>query len=227
MRACAALLRGNNRSQHAIDRGVQSLDDRMVVVEPRAVDLDDELRARLVERVALQLLDRLADHLAIQVAGAGAPLEAGKGRLVRRSTGVDHESAAPGRAREALRERLLRSTHGDPGADARSHFNLAVEQHRAVDIGLRGRVRDQRRGLPRLLEQDRTGRVLEDRSQLHELGYERAQPARGRQPRRRQWHRHPRPRDADRERSEIDRPSGPVTDVHECVRLISRGGEEP
>src|SRR5205085_6458265 len=53
--AGTALLGANDRSQHAVDRGVQSLDDRMVLVEPRAVDFDDELGARLIERVALQL----------------------------------------------------------------------------------------------------------------------------------------------------------------------------
>ena len=116
--AGTALLGGDDRSQHAVDRGVQSLDDRMVLVEPRAVDFDDELGARLVERVALQLLDRIADHLAIEVSGTRSTLEAGKGRLVRGATGANHQPAPPGRAREALRERLLRATHGDSGAVA-------------------------------------------------------------------------------------------------------------
>ena len=95
--------------------GVQSLDDRVVLVQARAVDLDDQLGARPVERVALQLLDRLAEHLAVQVPGARAALEAGQRRLVRGAPGADHQPAAAGRAREALRERLLGATHHDPG----------------------------------------------------------------------------------------------------------------
>ena len=96
--AGTAFLGGNDRSQHAVDRGVQSLDDRMVLVEPRAVDFDDELGARLIERVTLQLLDRIADHLAIEVSGTRSPFETGKGRLVRGTTGADHQPAPPGRA---------------------------------------------------------------------------------------------------------------------------------
>ena len=67
VRAGAALLGGDDRPQHPVDRRVQRGDDRVVLVEPGAVDLDDQLGARLVERVALQLLDRVAEHLAVEV----------------------------------------------------------------------------------------------------------------------------------------------------------------
>jgi hypothetical protein len=51
--AGAALLVGDDRAQDPVDRGVESLDDWMVVVESTAVDLHHELRARPVERRTL------------------------------------------------------------------------------------------------------------------------------------------------------------------------------
>jgi len=71
MSAGAALLFGDNRSQHAIDRAIQRLDDWMVLVEPAAIDLDDHLRSGAVERGALELLERIAPDIAVQVLGAG------------------------------------------------------------------------------------------------------------------------------------------------------------
>ena len=78
VRPGAALLLGDDRAQHALDRRVERLDDRMVLVQPAAIDLDDHLRPRPVERRALQLLERVAPHLAVEMARAGQPLEPGE-----------------------------------------------------------------------------------------------------------------------------------------------------
>ena len=51
----------------------KALHERMVLVESAAVDLDDHLRARRVERGALQLLERVADHLAVELRVPGSP----------------------------------------------------------------------------------------------------------------------------------------------------------
>ena len=94
----APLLSGDDRPQHPLDAGVELLDHGMVLVEPGAVDLDDYLRARRIQCVALKLLERLADHLAVEVARAGLALVAGQRRLVRGAPGADHQPAEAGRA---------------------------------------------------------------------------------------------------------------------------------
>ena len=71
----------------------------MMLVEPGAVDLHHQLRTRLVQRVALELLDRVAEHLAIEMPRPWATLEACQRRLMRCAPGADHQSAAA-RARE-------------------------------------------------------------------------------------------------------------------------------
>ena len=146
---------------------------------------------------------------------------------MRGAAGADHQPAAAGRAGEPRRQRLSGAAHDDSRRHPRGDLNLVVEQHGPFGVGIWGGVGDQLRRLPGLLQVDRARGVLEDRSQLHELGDERAQPARCRQSRRSERHGDPRARDGDCERLEVGRGCGLVADVHECVRVIAGGGEEP
>jgi hypothetical protein len=79
----------DDRADESLDRRVEAFHERVGVVEAAAVDPNDDLRSRRVERFPLQPLDRLAAHLAVEVAGARTCLEAGERRLVRRSPGHD------------------------------------------------------------------------------------------------------------------------------------------
>jgi hypothetical protein len=98
MSAGAPLLRGDDRPQYPVDRPIQPADDRVMLVEPGAVDLDHQLGAGPFERVTLKLLDCLAEHLPVQMPRARTPLEARERGLVRRTARADHESAAASRA---------------------------------------------------------------------------------------------------------------------------------
>jgi hypothetical protein len=53
VRARAALLVGDYRAQHAVDRSVERPDNGMVLVESAAIDLHDHLRSGAVESRAL------------------------------------------------------------------------------------------------------------------------------------------------------------------------------
>src|SRR5215210_7416919 len=115
----------------------------MVLVEPGAVDLDDDLRARRVQRRALELLELLADDLAVEVPRARLALVPGERRLVRGTPGADHQPAQARRARRAEWDRLGRAPHDHARAHARGDLNLAVEEQRALRVGLRRRRRDE------------------------------------------------------------------------------------
>ena len=84
VRAGAPLLVSDDRAQNAVDRGVQGLDDGMVLVEAAAMHLDDDLWARPLERIALQGLQRVAADLAVEAARPGKPFMGGERRLMRR-----------------------------------------------------------------------------------------------------------------------------------------------
>ena len=142
-RAGSALLGVDDRPQDPFERRVQALHERVRVVEAAAVDAYDDLRPRRVERLALQSLDRLAAHLAVQVPGAGPRVEAGERRLVRGAAGQDDEAAAARRPGRAERDRLRGSTDDDPRSDAALKLDLVVEQHRPLRVGLRRRVADE------------------------------------------------------------------------------------
>ena len=66
MSAPPALLIGDDGREHTVDRRVQTLHHGMVLVQPAAVDPDDDLRPRRVQGTALQGLDSLAAHLSVQ-----------------------------------------------------------------------------------------------------------------------------------------------------------------
>ena len=152
MRAGAPLLGGDDRAQHALDRRVEPLHERVVLVEPGAVDLDHHLRSRRVERRALELLDLLADHLAVEVPRARLALVTGERGLVRGPPGADHQPAEARRARRAERDRLGRPPHDHAGAHAAADLDLVVEQQRPLAVGLGRRQRDELRRLARQLE---------------------------------------------------------------------------
>ena len=134
--------------------GVETLDERVRVVQAAAVDAHDHLRARRVERLALQPLDRLTAHLAVEVAGAGPPFEPGERGLVRGSPGANDEAAAARGAGRAERDRLRGPAHDDARRDAAAELDLVVEEERPFRIGLRSRVADE---LERLAGQGRAG----------------------------------------------------------------------
>lgn len=77
MCARSPLLGSNDRFEHPVDRGVELLHDRVVLVEAGAVDFHDQLRPGLVECIPLELLDRLAEDLAKEVAGTRPTFERG------------------------------------------------------------------------------------------------------------------------------------------------------
>ena len=62
-----ALLGGDDRPKRPVDGLIQPFDDRVVLVQARAIDLDHQLGTRALERAALEPLDRLAEHLPVQV----------------------------------------------------------------------------------------------------------------------------------------------------------------
>ena len=149
MRAGAPLLGGDDRPQHALDPRIKLLHDRVVLVQAGAIDLDDDVRARRVERRALEFLQRLADHLAVEVARARLALVAGERRLVRRAAGADHQAAEPGRPRRAQRDRLRRAPDDDARPHAARDLDLLVGQQRPLRIGLGCRQRHELRALAR------------------------------------------------------------------------------
>ena len=116
MRAGPPLLGLDDRAQDVVDLRVEALHERVVLVEAAAVDAHDDLRARRVERLPLQLLDRLAANLAVQVPGPRPALEEPERRLVRRAPGPDDRPPRRGGARRAERDRLRGSANDDPRA---------------------------------------------------------------------------------------------------------------
>jgi hypothetical protein len=106
VRPRAPLLGGDDRAQDTLDRRIQPLHERVMFVEPGAVDLHDDLRPRRFQRRPLELLDLLADHFAVEVPGARLALVASERGLVRGSPGADHQPAKAGRPRRAQRDRL-------------------------------------------------------------------------------------------------------------------------
>src|SRR5436190_8401620 len=112
----------------------------MRVVEATPVDAHDHLRTRCIERLALQLLDRLAADLAVQVPGAGSSLESGERRLVRRARGHDDEPAAAGGAGGTERDRLGGAADNDPRCDAALELYFVVEEHRPLRVRFGRRV---------------------------------------------------------------------------------------
>ncbi len=163
----------------------------MRVVEAAAVDADDDLRPRRVERFALQPLDRLAADLAVEMPGARARLESRERRLVCGPSGQDDEAASASGSGGTERDRLGRTAEDDPGPDAAAELDLVVEEHRPLGIGLGRRVPDELERLAWKVEENLPALVLEDRSQLDEVGDEPAQPAARREPPVGERHRHP------------------------------------
>lgn len=92
------LLGVDDRAQYPLELRVQPAHERVGVVEAAAVDADDDLRSRSLERLPLQLLDRFAANLAVEVSSAGTTFETGERRLVR---GPDKTMSPPRRAARA------------------------------------------------------------------------------------------------------------------------------
>jgi hypothetical protein len=105
------------------------------VVETAAIDPDDDLRPRRVERFPLEVLDRLPANLPVQVTSARTCLESGERRLVRGAPGRDDEAASPRGAGGAERDRLRRAADDDTSRDPASQLDLAVEEHRPLGVG--------------------------------------------------------------------------------------------
>ena len=218
MRAGAALLGGDDRAQHPLDRGVQLAHHRMVLVQARAIDLDDDLRARRVERRALQVLQRVADHLAVEMPRARLALVAGERGLVRGAPGADHQPAEARRPRRAQRDRLRRAADDHPRPHPGRDLDLLVGQQRALRIGLGSRQRHELRALAGQLQPQLARGILEHRPQLHELADQPSQPRVRRRPPGRQRHRDARPRRVGRRL---------VAHVDVGVRVVAAGGKEP
>src|SRR5439155_4775978 len=136
MRPGAALLLGDDRTQDSIDRGVERLHDRVVLVEPAAIDLDYDLRPRPLQRRPLQFFEGVAPHLAVQMPRTRQPLMRGERRLVRRASRSHYQTTEPRGARRARRQWPPAASHGHVGAYAAGHLNLVVEQQRALWIRL-------------------------------------------------------------------------------------------
>ena len=96
-RAGTPLLGIDDRAQDPLEPGVETFDERVRVVQAAAVDAHDNLRPGCVERLALQLLDRLAANLAEEVAGAGPAFETGERGLVRGSPRENERGRRGGR----------------------------------------------------------------------------------------------------------------------------------
>jgi hypothetical protein len=146
----------------------------MCVVEPAAVDADDDLRPRRVERFALQSFDRLTMDLAVEVTCARASFESGERRFVRGAAGKDDESAAPSSPSRIEWDRLGRTAQHDPRGYASPEVDLVVEEHRPLGVRLGRRVPDELERLAGQVEENLATLVLEDRSQLDEVGDESA-----------------------------------------------------
>ena len=218
MRAGAAFLVGHDRAQHPLDGGVQLAHHRMMLVQARAIDLDDDLRARGVERRALQVLQRVADHLAVEMAGARLALAAGERGLVRGAPGANHQPAEARRPRRAQRDRLGRSADDHPRPHPGRDLDLLVGQQRALRIGLGERQRHELRALAGQLQPQLARGILQHGAQLDELADQPSQPRVRRRPARRQRHRDARPRRVGRSL---------VAHVDVRVRVVAAGGKEP
>src|SRR3954468_1448891 len=107
----------------------------MVVVQPAAVDPDHDLGARPLERVTLEVLERITAHLAVEAPGARGALEGGERRLVSSAAGADHQTADASRPRHARRERPRAAADRHARADLPRDRDLVVEQHWALRIG--------------------------------------------------------------------------------------------
>src|SRR5262249_57786062 len=104
-RAGASLLCVDEPAQHALDLRVEALRERVRLVQATAVDPYHDLRARRLERRALQPLDRLAPDLAIQMPRPRASIQPCARRLVRSAARADPKPAAPGRTQRRERDR--------------------------------------------------------------------------------------------------------------------------
>jgi hypothetical protein len=197
------------------------------VVEAAAVDADDHLRARRLERLPLQPLDRLAADFAVEVAGTGSGFEAGERRLVRRPSRADDQPAAAGGPGRAERDRLRRPADDDPRRDAALKLDLVVEEQRTLRVGFGRRVADELQRLAGEVEQELTAFVLEDRPQLDQIRDEPAQTCAGRQPSVGERHGHARPLVRDPERAAERRRGRRVEHVRVDVGLVAAGHQEP
>jgi hypothetical protein len=135
--AGAALLVGNDRSQHGVNRRIERDHDRVVVVEAAAVHLGDDLRAWVIERGTLQIVEGVAPDLAVEVAGPRSALMRGERRLVRGAPGAHHEAADPSGAGHAGRQRACATPDGDASVDVAADLDLVVEEERPLGVGLR------------------------------------------------------------------------------------------
>ena len=221
------LLGHDDRPDDPLQRRVKALHERVRVVEAAAVDAHDDLRSPRLQRLSLEPLDRLAANLAVQVPGAGTGLETGERRLVRGPPGQDDQAAAAGGTGGAERDRLRGPTNDDPHRHAALKLELVVEQQRPLRIRLGRRVADELERLTGKLEQQLAAVVLEDRSQLDEVGHEPAQAGVRRQSPVCERGRHPRPVARNSELAANRRRGRCVEHMRVDVGLVASSGEEP
>jgi hypothetical protein len=222
-----ALLRLDDRPDDTLDRRVQFSHERMGIVEPAAVDADDDLRPRRVERLPLESLDRLAAHLAVEVPRTRPRLEPCEGRFVGSPPRPDDQPAAARGSGRAERDRVRRAADDHARGEAAPHLDLVVEEQRALRVRLGRYVANDLERRTGQVEHQLTAVVLEDRAQLHEVADETAQASAGRKPSVGKRHRHTCALLRDLELSSDRGRDGLVEDVGVQVGLVAAGGQEP
>lgn len=142
----------------------------MVLVQATAIDTDDDLRSRRVERATLEHLDRLAANLPTEMTSARRSLVAAERGLVRRASRQDEQPAKTRRTRRAQRDRIGCTANDYSRRHAGLHGQLVVEQQRALGVELDTGLGDQGGRVARELEPELALRIGKDGANLNELG---------------------------------------------------------
>lgn len=102
-----------------------------MLIQTRAIDSHDELRLHRVQVATLNVVERIEPHIAKQMLGSRAVVEASKRRLVGRSPGPDQQAAASKASGDVQWQRRSRAPDGHPRDSIRSNSDLSVKQHAA------------------------------------------------------------------------------------------------
>ena len=175
MCADSTFLLGNDWRQDAVDRSIQALHHRMMLIQAAAVHAHDDLRTGRVERSTLERLDRLAADLPVEMTSARRSLVATERGLVRGAPGQDEQPAESRGTGRAERNWIGRAANRNSRRHVWLDHHLLVKQQRSFRVGLNARLCDQCGGVARQLEPKLALRIGKDRTNLYKLGYKPAQ----------------------------------------------------
>ena len=157
-----------------------ALHDRVVLVQPAAIDLHHQLGSRAVSAARCSSSNASQLHLAVEMPSARMSLCAPQVSIRARPGRLAPRASQPSRARGSRRQRRRAARSTVRAADWRGHLDLVVEQDRAfrVRLGL-GVAHDLDLRPIGQLKPHLTRGVLETRRELHELDDQRPQASVG------------------------------------------------